>query len=57
LKFEPTAEDQWGSTDHKHAFTITREFGADDMRTLEDQIRDEIADEFRKWGLDPEARP
>ena len=27
------------------------------MRTLEDQIRDEIADEFRKWGLDPEARP
>ena len=29
LKFEPTAEDQWGSTDHKHAFTITREFGAD----------------------------
>jgi hypothetical protein len=29
LKFEPMGEDQWGSTDHKHAFTITREFGAD----------------------------
>src|SRR6516165_39148 len=28
LKFEPTSEDQWGSADHKHAFTITREFDA-----------------------------
>ena len=27
------------------------------MRTLQEQIRDEIADELRKWGLDPEARP
>jgi hypothetical protein len=26
-------------------------------RALQEQIRDEIADEFRKWGLDPEARP
>jgi hypothetical protein len=27
------------------------------MRKLQDEIRDEIAGEFRKWGLDPEARP
>jgi hypothetical protein len=26
LKFEPTSEGQWGSADHKHAFTITHIF-------------------------------